>query len=212
MQNNINANVIDETSEIESLSANVYNTLKTSMNNGLFIGQNGGAKKKRGSKKVSKKGSKKRSKRVFKRVSKKGSKKGSKKESKKGSKRSSALTIEMLGGRKKLEEDDIQDGGKKKKGSKKRISKKMSKRKSKSIKKTLPEKLQEFQKLVKHLASALGHSPQLFKLAKTVRDEVMKTNPNASIQDITKKSMKYFDDNKDKLSAEYEKLKASKGK
>lgn len=210
MQNNINANVIDETSEIESLSANVYNTLKTSMNNGLFIGQNGGAKKKRGSKKVSKKGSKKRSKRVFKRVSKKGSKKGSK--------RSSALTIEMLGGRKKypkikkLEEDDIQDGGKKKKGSKKRISKKMSKRKSKSIKRTLPEKLQEFQKLVKHLASALGHSPQLFKLAKTVRDEVMKTNPNASIQDITKKSMKYFDDNKDKLSAEYEKLKASKGK
>ena len=50
----------------------------------------------------------------------------------------------------------------------------------------------------------------LFRLAKQVRDEVMKSNPNATVQDITKKSMKYFDDNKSKLTAEYEKLKAKK--
>jgi hypothetical protein len=38
----------------------------------------------------------------------------------------------------------------------------------------------------------------------------MKANPNASIQDITKKSIKHFDDNKAKWTSEYNKLKTKK--
>lgn len=72
----------------------------------------------------------------------------------------------------------------------------------------LPEKFQEFQKLVKYLAITLGYSPMLFKLAKMIRDEVMRLIPHASTQYIIKKSMKYFDDNRISLTITYMDLKS----
>ena len=74
----------------------------------------------------------------------------------------------------------------------------------------LPEKLVEFQKTVKHVAGSLGHSKHAFKLAKLLRDEAMKSNANASPQDVTKKANKIFDDNKSKWTAEHAKMKAAK--
>ena len=85
-----------------------------------------------------------------------------------------------------------------------------SKRASSKAKRVLPEKLVEFQKTVKHVAAALGHSKHAFKLAKLLRDEAMKGNANASPQDVTKKANKLFDDNKSKWSAEHAKMKAAK--
>jgi hypothetical protein len=105
-----------------------------------------------------------------------------------------------------------QDGGKNKKGStgsKKGLVDSTGSKKKGSTKRALPEKLKEFQKLVKHMAASLGHTPHLFKLAKVVRDEIMSANPNASIQDITKKSIKLFDDKKTFYATEYNKIKAS---
>lgn len=70
----------------------------------------------------------------------------------------------------------------------------------------LPEKLQEFQKIVSHLATLYGHSPRLFKLAKIVRDEVIKNYPNASIQDITNKIIEHINNNISKYRSEYDNL------
>ena len=187
-----------------------------------------------GSKKGSKKaGSKKGSKRVAARP---GSKKGSKKSSSKGSKRAHKVTdIEMMGGRRKkggkksskssrsknnskslnqnIMSDSIdsflsnsnvqqtnatQDGGKNKKGS--------------NSKRQLPEKLQEFQRLVKHLSGSLTGGPVLMKLAKAIRNEVSKAKPNISVKELTNDSIKHFDANKTKWTAEYNKLKAEKAK
>ena len=59
------------------------------------------------------------------------------------------------------------------------------------------------------MAGKLGHTKYLFTLAKNVRDEVTKSNQNATIQDITKKSMKHFDDHIKKYTDEYTKMKAA---
>jgi len=173
--------------------------------------------KKAGSKKA---GSKKGSKRANKNVNdlemmggrrKKGSKKSSRSKSLHSNTMSDSIEA-FIGNPKKANVPNTlntaQDGGKKKKGSNK--SSKGSK--GSKAKRELPEKLVEFQKLVKHMAASLGHTPQLFKLAKAVRDEIMKekANANAPIQEITKKSIKSFDDNKSKWTAEYAKLKAKK--
>ena len=190
--------------------------------------QEGG--KRKGSKKASKKASKKGSKRASKSMQEGGKRKGSKKASKKGSKRA-VTDVDQQGGRKRkgkkssrsvshklsqsvqsqsdsqadsqsqVQNQSQQDGGKKKKGSKRASSK---------SKRVLPEKLVEFQKTVKHVAAALGHSKHAFKLAKMLRDEAMKGNANASPQDVTKKANKLFDDNKSKWSAEHAKMKAGK--
>ena len=58
------------------------------------------------------------------------------------------------------------------------------------------------------MKSVVGeHSKFLFKLAKQVRDDITKSNPNISSSDLTKKAIKYVDDNKSKIIAEYNKLK-----
>jgi len=75
---------------------------------------------------------------------------------------------------------------------------------------TLPEKLVEFQKTVKHVATTLGHSKHAFKLAKMLRDEAIKGNANATPQYITIKANKIFDDNKRKWTAVHTKMKNSK--
>jgi hypothetical protein len=199
---------------------------------------------KKGSKKAgSKKGSKKAgSKRGSKKA---GSKKaGSKKAgSKKGSKRAykNEQNIDMVGGRKskkssrsrsthsvdsnimsdsiesfinsntKSNTKSAQDGGKK--GSKGKGSKKGSKKSS--SKRQLPEKLQEFQKLIKHLSSSgLKHGPVLFTLAKNIRTEIMKDKSNANIptKELTTKAMKLYDGDKKRWAAEYEKIKVDREK
>ena len=96
-----------------------------------------------------------------------------------------------------------QDGGKK--GSKKGSKKSSSKRQ-------LPEKLQEFQKLIKHLSSSgLKHGPVLFTLAKKIRDEVP-DGKNIATKDLTQKAMKLYDANQKKWAAEYEKIKVEREK
>jgi hypothetical protein len=74
----------------------------------------------------------------------------------------------------------------------------------------LPEKLQEFQRLVIYMAAFFGYSPMLFKLAKAIRGEVMEANPWLSAKDLTDKSIKAFDENKSKWFIEYNNLKKSK--
>ena len=106
---------------------------------------------------------------------------------------------------------ELQQGGKK---TKKASSSKSPKRLSKGskAKRELPEKLKEFQRLVKHMASGLGHSPTLFSLAKVVRTEAMKSNPNATPKQLTDASIKLFEDKKAKYTKELEALKAAKVK
>ena len=60
------------------------------------------------------------------------------------------------------------------------------------------------------MATVLDRTPVMFKLAAMVRDEIIKTNPNTSIQEITKKAIKLFDDNIKKYTEEYNKLKAAR--
>jgi len=85
---------------------------------------------------------------------------------------------------------------------------KSKKTKSKKTKRALPEKLLEFQKLVKHMKSITGeHSKFLFTLAKQIRDDITKSDPNISTQDLTKKAIKYADDNKSKIISRYNALK-----
>ena len=51
------------------------------------------------------------------------------------------------------------------------------------------------------------HSKFLFTLAKQIRDEITKSNPSISTQELTKKAMKYVDDNKPKIISRYNELK-----
>ncbi len=72
---------------------------------------------------------------------------------------------------------------------------------------TLPEKLLEFQKITKHIRTALnGNLPIVMKLASNIRKEVEASNPNISPQELTKRTIKLFDDNKAKYTSEYNKL------
>ena len=108
---------------------------------------------------------------------------------------------------------EFQQGGKKKKAtSPKRSSSSKRSSKGSKPKRELPEKLKEFQRLVKHMASGLGHSPTLFSLAKSVRDDASKANPNATPKQLTDASIKLFDSNKGKYTKELESLKAAKAK
>ena len=91
----------------------------------------------------------------------------------------------------------------------KKSSKKTSKKTSKKSKRTLPLKLQQFQKFVSHLRTNLGSSPSLLRLAKTIREKVAAENPKLKYEEIIEKSIKEFDDNKDKYTKEYQKLKQS---
>lgn len=160
----------------------------------------GGKKKSKSSKKTSKLVSKKPSKKPSK-VSRKKSK-ASKKPSK-VSKKTSKVS------RKKSKTSKKPSKLVSKKPSK--VSKKpskMSKNSKRKVKRELPLKLQAFQKIVKYLATELGgHSPMIFKLAKIIRNNVIEKNPNASVDDITKKTIEEFNKNKSKYTTEYQKLK-----
>ena len=200
-----------DVSENNSFSASIYDNLQNSLNNSsLFLEQDGGkvkktrkacSKKRRSNsmerpKKGSKKAGSKKSKSKKRSISMEGGKKGSKKASSK-KRRSKKRSISMERPKK----------GSKKSGSKKG-SKKGSKRAGSKVKRALPEKLQEFQKLVKHMKSVTGeHSKFLFTLAKQIREEITKSNPNISTSDLTKKAMKYVDDNKSKVVSRYNDLK-----
>ena len=188
-----------EMSEINSFSTSVYDNLKNSLSNSSLFEeqeQEGGRRKKRSGSKRS--GSKKALSKC--KTSKRA---GSKK--KKGSKKSNS----------KRSSYNQKAGSKKKYGSKRSSSKhsgskrKSSKRSgSKKTKRALPDKLKEFQILVKHLKTVVGeHSKFLFTLAKQVRDDITKSNPNISSQDLTKKAIKHVDDNKAKMIAKYKDLK-----
>ena len=230
----INHNFISNqlNSDNDSLASNMYRKLKKNLDTSLFSDDKKVKKSsKKGSKKSSKKGSKgakRHSKRhskgdskELKRHSKRHSKRDLKNQSKSHSKKYALkhiVTTELEGGRKKgskkskvskvsSEELDV----KHKKGSKKSKKSKGSKRSVSGSKRTLPEKLIEFQKIIAYMAKVIGHrTVQLGKVAKMVRDEVMKSNPTASPQEITKKSMKLFDDNLAKYKSEYEKILAAK--
>ena len=89
-------------------------------------------------------------------------------------------------------------------GKKKKTSSKGSK-----PKRALNEKLVEYQKLVKHISASLGGGPVAISLAKVIRDEVIKANPqNIKIEEITEKAKKLFDSNPSKWKTEYNKIKA----
>jgi hypothetical protein len=190
-----------ESSDMNSFSANVYDNLKNSLSNtSLFNEQDGGKRKKKsGSRKASsrKAGSKRSSYTKVKNI-KGGSKKAYSKRA--GSKKAKS---KRAGSKKSLSKQaGSMNGGKK--GSRKS----KSKSKSRKSKRALPEKLQEFQKLVKHMKTVVGeHSKFLFTLAKQVRDDITKTNPNISAADLTKKAIKYVDDNKSKIISKYQTLK-----
>ncbi len=206
-----------DVSENNSFSASIYDNLQNSLNNSsLFLEQDGGKVKKtrktgskkrrstsverpkKGSKKAgSKKAGSKKSKSKKRSISMEGGKKGSKKASSK-KRRSKKRSISMERPKK----------GSKKSGSKKGSKRAGSKRAGSKVKRALPEKLQEFQKLVKHMKSVTGeHSKFLFTLAKQIREEITKSNPNISTSDLTKKAMKYVDDNKSKVVSRYNDLK-----
>ena len=193
-----------EMSEINSFSTSVYDNLKNSLSNSSLFEeqeQEGGRRKKRSGSKRS--GSKRSGSKKALSKCKTSKRAGSKK--KKGSKKSSS----------KRSSYNQKAGSKKKYGSKRSSSKhsgskrKSSKRSgSKKTKRALPDKLKEFQILVKHLKTVVGeHSKFLFTLAKQVRDDITKSNPNISSQDLTKKAIKHVDDNKAKMIAKYKDLK-----
>ena len=209
-----------DVSENNSFSASIYDNLQNSLNNSsLFLEQDGGkvkktrkagSKKRRSNsmerpKKGSKKAGSKKSKSKKRSISMEGGKKGSKKASSK-KRRSKKRSISMERPKKGSKKSGSKKGSKKS-GSKKG-SKKGSKRAGSKVKRALPEKLQEFQKLVKHMKSVTGeHSKFLFTLAKQIREEITKSNPNISTSDLTKKAMKYVDDNKSKVVSRYNDLK-----
>lgn len=112
---------------------------------------------------------------------KKTSKKTSKKISKKTSKKVSKKT---------------QNGGKK-------VSKKSMKRGNSEFKLTS----QEIQKLMAHLRTIVKQTPALMKLAWNIKRKVQDANPNIKVSELGTTMIKYFNDNKTKLLAEYEKLK-----
>jgi hypothetical protein len=137
---------------------------------------------------------------------KKNSKKGSKKNSKKGSKKTSRVNsrvnspINALSDSiDVLEVSRFQNGGKKKKTSSK----------GSKPKRTLNEKLIEYQKLVKHIGAKLGGGPVAISLAKVIRDEVMNINKNIQDTEITQKAKDLFDKNISKWTNEYNKIKAN---
>ena len=138
-------------------------------------------------------------------VSRKKSKKGSKLVSKKKSKKGSKLLARK---KSKMSKKPSKMSKKPSKMSKKpsKISKKS--KKSRKVKRELPLKLQAFQKIVKYLATELGgHTPMIIKLAKIIRDSVIESDPKASVDDITKKTMEEFSNNKSKYTVVYQKLK-----
>jgi hypothetical protein len=178
-----------------------------SLNND-FVSDIKGGKKKKSSKKQSKLVSKKTSKLVSRKKS-KSSKKPSKKPSKLVSRKKSKMSKKPSKMSKKPSKVSKKPSKMSKKPSK--MSKKPSKmsKKSKSkVKRGLPLKLQAFQQIVKYLANELGgHSPKLLTLVKMIRTTVIEKNPNASVDDITKKTIEEFNKNKSKYVTEYQKLK-----
>ena len=52
-----------------------------------------------------------------------------------------------------------------------------------------------------------GHSRQIFSLAKIIRDEVIKSYPNASPSEVRQKTIDLFDKNKSKYEKVYKELK-----
>jgi len=119
---------------------------------------------------------------------------------------SAKKVIRRKKGSKKVEE---LEGGRKMKGSKKGSKKveelgngkkmKGSKKGSKKQSRELPEKLVQFQLLTKHIRDALGKknvkvAPKyIMKIAKLVRDDVSKGQPNLSPVELTKKSKALYD-------------------
>ena len=212
--------VLSDSSDVESLSARVYNTLQ----NKLFDEQDGGKKQKKSSRKKSSK--RKSSKKLSKKLSKlnnnhKNRQNNNLQDIEGGNIMSDSITFlsenvltknlnNLQGGRRKSKKKSKSESYKEsKKGSKKR-SKKGSK---KGSKRALPEAMQAFQKIVAHLSLALGgRSPTVLKLAKIVKDETSKSNPNLSPMDLAKKTNDHFDKNKEKFKKEFEKLKSEPSK
>ena len=176
-----------------------------SLNNDFVSDIKGGKKKKS---KSSKKQSKLVSKKTSKLVSRKKSKlsKKTSKSSKKPSKLVSRKKSKMSKKPSKMSKKPSKMSKKLSKMSKK--PSKMSKKSKSKVKRGLPLKLQAFQQIVKYLANELGgHSPKLLTLVKMIRTTVIEKNPNASVDDITKKTIEEFNKNKSKYVTEYQKLK-----